>query len=85
MTRFCAWMLDFLCIAVILTMLGYLLALLQLISPNLAGAVGALGYLVIGIGYGITCEWFWRGQTVGKRLLRLRGVDAEGLDRKSVG
>jgi hypothetical protein len=24
-------------------------------------------------------EWAWRGQTVGKRLLRLRVVDAEGL------
>jgi len=60
-------------------MLGYVLLLLQFISPNLAGAAGALGYFVLGIGYGITCEWFWRGQTIGKRLLRLRVVDAEGL------
>jgi len=78
-SRFCAWFIDFLCIAVIMTMLGYVLVLLQFISPNLAGALGALGYFVIGVGYGMTCEWFWRGQTVGKRLLRLRVLDAEGL------
>lgn len=77
--RFSAWFIDLLCIAVILSVLGSLLTLLQFISPNLAGALGAFGYFVIGIGYGITCEWAWRGQTVGKRLLRLRVVDAEGL------
>jgi uncharacterized RDD family membrane protein YckC len=77
--RFCAWFIDFVCIAVIISMLGFLLVLLQFMSPNLAGALGALGYFAIGIGYGISCEWGWRGQTVGKRLLRLRVVDAEGL------
>src|SRR5262249_58768067 len=25
------------------------------------------------------CEWYWRGQTVGKRMLRLRVVDRQGL------
>src|SRR5206468_9747860 len=39
----------------------------------------ALSYFVVSIGYTITCEWSWRGQTLGKRLLRLRVVDAEGL------
>jgi hypothetical protein len=34
---------------------------------------------VIGIGYGILFEWLWRGQTLGKKLLRLRVVDAGGL------
>jgi RDD family len=27
----------------------------------------------------VMLEWFWRGQTVGKRLLRLRVLDADGL------
>jgi uncharacterized RDD family membrane protein YckC len=78
-TRFCAWFIDLLCIFGLMTALGILLGLLQVISPNLASAAAALGYFVVGIGYGITCEWAWRGQTVGKRLLRLRVVDAEGL------
>jgi hypothetical protein len=31
------------------------------------------------IGYALACEWWWRGQTLGKRILRLRVVDATGL------
>lgn len=29
--------------------------------------------------YAMALEWFWRGQTVGKRLLRLRVMDRRGL------
>ena len=32
-----------------------------------------------GLAYPIFFEWYWRGQTPGKRALRLRVVDAEGL------
>jgi uncharacterized RDD family membrane protein YckC len=78
-TRFLAWFIDLLCIAALLMVLGQFLLVLQLVSANLAGAVYALGYFAISIGYGIACEWGWRGQTVGKRLFRLRVVDAEGL------
>src|SRR6266704_6233744 len=62
-----------------MALLGVVLGLLQLLSPNLAGAATALAYFVLSIGYAITCEWSWRGQTVGKKLLRLRVVDAQGL------
>jgi hypothetical protein len=41
--------------------------------------VFVLAYFAVQIGYGLFCEWLWRGQTVGKRLLRLRVVDAYGL------
>jgi len=78
-TRFLAWFMDLLCVLVLLTTLGQLLIVLQFVSPNLAGALYTLGYFIISIGYGIACEWRWRGQTVGKRLFRLRVVDAEGL------
>jgi hypothetical protein len=59
--------------------MGYILAVLQVLSPNLAGAISLLSYFVISIGYGIACEWLWRGQTIGKKLFHLRVVDAEGL------
>ena len=36
-------------------------------------------YLLASMGYAIVLEWRWRGQTVGKRLLRLRVIDADGL------
>jgi uncharacterized RDD family membrane protein YckC len=78
-TRFLAWLVDLACILGLLIGMGTVLGLLQLISPSLAAAAGTLGYFVISIGYGIACEWRWRGQTVGKRCFRLRVVDAEGL------
>lgn len=78
-TRFLAWLIDLLCISAMVAFLGILFTLLQLLSPNLAGALFVLAYFAISIGYGIACEWVWRGQTIGKRLFRLRVVDAEGL------
>jgi len=78
-TRFLAWFVDLLCVMALLMILGRLLMLVQVVSANLAGALYTLGYFVISIGYGMFCEWRWRGLTIGKRLLRLRVVDAEGL------
>lgn len=78
-TRFLAWVIDLFCITTLVTTFGFLNIIVQIISPNLAGAAATLAYFFISIGYGIICEWRWRGQTVGKRLLRLRVVDAEGL------
>jgi uncharacterized RDD family membrane protein YckC len=77
-TRFFASFVDQLCIGALVTLLGFLLAVLQFLSGGLAVAASLLGYFAISIGYGIVLEWMWRGQTVGKRLLRLRVVDAEG-------
>src|SRR5260370_41634756 len=78
-TRFLAWFIDLMCISALVTALGWLSILFLLVSPNLAWAFYTLGYFIISICYGILCEWFWRGQTVGKRLFRLRVMDAEGL------
>jgi uncharacterized RDD family membrane protein YckC len=78
-TRFLAWLIDLLSIAVLVSALSSVLGLLGVISSDLAGATLTLGYFGISIGYGIFLEWAWRGQTIGKRLLRLRVVDAEGL------
>src|ERR1041385_4715774 len=78
-TRFLAWAVDIACIGVLWIVLGSLLGFLGLISLDLARALIVLAYFVIQIGYGITMEWLWRGQTIGKRLLRLRVMDAQGL------
>jgi uncharacterized RDD family membrane protein YckC len=78
-TRCLAWLVDALCLSVLLVVLGQFLILVQLISANLALALYSLGYFAISIGYGIVCEWWWRGQTVGKKVFRLRVVDAQGL------
>src|SRR5262245_1285646 len=78
-TRFLAWAVDFMCIIALVIMMSYAMIRLHVISPGFGSALSAIGYFVISIGYGIACEWLWRGQTVGKRLLRLRVVDVEGM------
>ncbi len=78
-TRFLAWAVDMACIGTLSSVVGSLLGLLGLLSPDFARGMAVLAYFVIQIGYGIVLEWIWRGQTVGKRLLRLRVMDAQGL------
>ena len=78
-TRFLAWLIDLMCIGVALKVVSYLVNWVKLIDSNLGGAAGILAYFGVMIGYGIFCEWAWRGQTVGKRVFRLRVVDAEGM------
>ncbi len=79
MSRLLAWGVDCAIVLGLSWLTGMLLGLLGLISPDLAQALIVLAYFVISIGYGILLEWIWRGQTLGKRVLRLRVVDAEGL------
>jgi uncharacterized RDD family membrane protein YckC len=78
-SRFLAWVVDVLCILTLLSALQDMLSIFSVLDSNLATAVFVVGYFIISIGYFITCEWLWRGQSFGKRLLRLRVVDAEGL------
>jgi uncharacterized RDD family membrane protein YckC len=78
-TRCIAWVLDFFCVLVLVKLLAFVALLLGILGSNIAMAFYTLGYFVVSIGYGITCEWAWRGQTVGKKLFRLRVIDAEGM------
>lgn len=77
--RFLAWSIDMACISLVTITVGSLLRLFFIISPDLGTALVILAGFIISVGYGISCEWFWRGQTMGKRLLRLRVVDEQGL------
>jgi uncharacterized RDD family membrane protein YckC len=78
-TRFLAWVIDFVCISTGLSILGVAVGLLGLINVDFSQALSVLLFFGLQVGYGLFCEWLWRGQTVGKRLLRLRVVDAQGL------
>src|SRR5882724_9893902 len=79
MTRFLAWLIDLLIIVGLTFGLERILNWIRLISPDFAGSVGTVGFFVISFGYAMFLEWAWRGQTVGKRALHLRVVDAEGM------
>jgi uncharacterized RDD family membrane protein YckC len=78
-TRFLAWGIDLICIVAILMLVNTLVGVLQVVSLDVAQALSILLFFGISIGYTMALEWFWRGQTVGKKLFRLRVVDAEGL------
>jgi uncharacterized RDD family membrane protein YckC len=78
-TRALAYAVDFACVTAICMMLGVVSALLGLVSVDISRAVSILMYFGVSIGYGIFTEWFWRGQTVGKRLLHLRVLDEQGM------
>jgi uncharacterized RDD family membrane protein YckC len=77
--RSLAWSIDIACISLAAGTVGSLLKLFAIINRDLGMALIMLAGFIISVGYGIACEWFWRGQTLGKRLLRLRVVDEQGL------
>jgi uncharacterized RDD family membrane protein YckC len=78
-TRFLAWFIDLACIIALGMLVGSLLGLVGILDRDLAQAFTILAYFAISIGYGMALEWLWRGQTIGKRLLRLRVMDENGL------
>ena len=78
-SRVLAYAVDLACISALTTVAGTLIRILQVAIPDVGAAAGVLLFFVLQMGYGMACEWGWRGQTVGKRLLRLRVVDARGL------
>lgn len=86
--RFIAWIIDaavmvlgVLILVMATCLVGSLVSIVSPLSGDLdsAGAFAILlPFLLISL-YGMVLEWFWGGQTVGKRALRLKVVDAQGL------
>ncbi len=77
--RFLALVIDLLAIVTMGTILDKIMAIIGFFSPDSMAALNILGYFLIGIGYFITFEWIWHGQTPGKRVLSLKVMDANGL------
>jgi len=78
-SRFLAWSIDAIVILAASSILGTITAFLALLSPDFAQALYVILYAVVSVGYGIFTEWRWRGQSWGKRIMRLRVIDASGL------
>jgi len=74
-----AWLIDVFCVSAVTSILAAPLRLLSLVSPDVSYALGLLAAFLLQIGYSIALEWFWRGQTIGKKLLHLRVIDVQGL------
>lgn len=78
--RFLAWIIDGAAVIVLTMIVNIASQFIGLVNIDVARAFSIASYFVISLGYGILLEWFWRGQTLGKRLLHLRVMDAEGLN-----
>lgn len=77
--RCMAWLIDFLILCGLILIFSFSAQWFFALMPDLMGGIMAIAMLVLPIGYGVMLEWYWRGQTIGKRLFRLRVMDADGL------
>jgi uncharacterized RDD family membrane protein YckC len=78
-TRLLAYAIDFAAVLVANRILQVAASFLSIFGADFSVAFEILAFFVMQIGYGIACEWYWRGQTIGKKLFRLRVMDAQGL------
>jgi uncharacterized RDD family membrane protein YckC len=78
-TRFLAFAIDLSAITLLSGLIGMVLRLFWALNGDAIQALVILSYFIVSIGYSIVLEWVWRGQTIGKRVLNLRVVDADGL------
>ena len=77
--RAVSWAID---VAFLMLMqLGLVMVTVRLFgwAADLLGAILALGTFVIWFGYFVLLEWLWKGRTIGKRMMKLRVIDASGL------
>ena len=77
--RFLAWIIDLACIMVITMAANIGIQLTGMVSTDFAQAATIISFFLVSIGYGIFCEWYYKGQTVGKRLMSIRVMDIQGL------
>jgi uncharacterized RDD family membrane protein YckC len=78
-TRAIAQVLDLLIVAAILIAVGFAAALFAALGSNTAAyLMGVVGTFVVLLGYFWASEALWSGQTVGKRVFRLRAVGDRG-------
>jgi uncharacterized RDD family membrane protein YckC len=77
--RCMAWGIDLVVIIAIFLGVNRIVQIASIFSPDLAAGISIVGYFAVSIGYGVVTEWALRGQTIGKRFLRLRVMDANGL------
>ena len=78
-SRFLAWLIDLMCVMAAVIAVSIVTSVLSFVGGSLAIALMFVVTFLIWFGYGIVLEWFWQGRTVGKKLLRLRVMDEQGL------
>ena len=85
-SRCLALAIDLVVISFLTGVVAYIVSLLAaagMAIPAIAdfgNAALMVASFVISMGYGMFMEWFWRGQTIGKRVLKLQVMDERGLN-----
>jgi uncharacterized RDD family membrane protein YckC len=77
--RTLAWLIDFAVLTGLTWITSLVLMPLLVLSASWALTAQLLMQFIITTFYGVVLEWWWRGQTVGKRVLKLRVMDERGL------
>ncbi len=77
--RCLAWIIDAAGVLTCYKLLKMVIGLIQVISPDLSSAAAIFIFFALRTGYSIAFEWYWNGQTVGKRVMGLRVMDVNGL------
>jgi uncharacterized RDD family membrane protein YckC len=78
-SRMLAFTIDICVILAAEAVLSRVAAVFELVNEDTARAFFVVTYFVGSLLYGMLTEWLWRGQTIGKRLVGLRVVEANGL------
>lgn len=78
-SRMLALAVDVLVVSLAAGVAARLVLLAGFVSQDAAMAAAILVNFILQVGYAIVFEYFWHGQTLGKKILKLRVVDARGL------
>ncbi|MDT8390526.1 MAG: RDD family protein [Lentisphaeria bacterium] len=78
-TRALAAIIDFLVVAAGVSLLSALVIPFLALAPGVGTALYMLAAFFLSVTYPMVFEYTWRGQTIGKRLLRLRVIDQRGF------
>ena len=78
-SRMLALAIDLAAIAALDSVLQKILGVFAIFGEDVTAGLHVIFYFALTLVYAAACEWIWRGQTIGKRLLGLRVVDSRGL------
>ncbi len=79
-SRCLAFVIDLCIISALSAAFEHVIAPMKALKEDLGSGILIVFYLAAWLLYGILCEYYWSGQTIGKWLLDLRVVDAAGLE-----